>query len=159
MSRSVEETQAGADRAPRPAQWVSLVLGTLVLLLGVLCFIPGVTTRSGEQHLYGAASPAMLFGLVQVSIVHNVVYLVTGAVIAVAALRTRPAHDTLVGVGAFYLLYYFYGMFAARAGRANVIPVDVPGNWLHLGIAVLLLAGGLLAGRKRNPQVSTSPPG
>ncbi|HXD28954.1 MAG TPA: DUF4383 domain-containing protein, partial [Arthrobacter sp.] len=48
------------------------------LLVGVLGFIPGITTNVRELTFAGHQSGAMLLGLFQVSILHNIVHLLFG---------------------------------------------------------------------------------
>ncbi|WP_329812755.1 DUF4383 domain-containing protein, partial [Streptomyces sp. GSL17-113] len=63
------------------------MVGAVFLVVGILGFIPGVTTDYGTMQFAGHESQAMLFGVFQVSILHNIVHLLFG-VVGLAAMRT-----------------------------------------------------------------------
>src|SRR5690606_37118493 len=49
----------------------AVVVGVVFLVVGILGFVPGVTTNLGELEWYGHESRAELFGIFQVSVLHN----------------------------------------------------------------------------------------
>ena len=59
-------------------QKAAAIVGVVFLLVGVLGFIPGITTNFGDLSFAGHESDARLFGLFQVSILHNIVHLLFG---------------------------------------------------------------------------------
>ena len=74
-------------------QAIALVVGVVFLLVGIAGFVPGLTT--GDLGGAGHGSMAMLLGLFQVSVLHNVVHLLFGVVGLLAARyatgsRSRP---------------------------------------------------------------------
>jgi hypothetical protein len=126
---------------------LALVVGVVFLLVGVLGFIPGVTTGYDMMSFAGHGSMAKLFGLFQVSVLHNIVHLAFG-VAGIALSRTaRGAAGYLVIGGVVYLVLWIYGMIVDQASQANFVPLNTPDNWLHLGLAVGMIALGLLAYR------------
>jgi hypothetical protein len=88
-------TSSASDRvAPRrsPVQLAALIVGVAFLLVGIAGFIPGITTGYDTMQAIGHESHAMLLGVFQVSILHNIVHLVFG-VLGVLMARTAP-HPT-----------------------------------------------------------------
>ena len=53
-------------------------IGVVFLLVGVLGFIPGITTNYGAMTFAGHESGAMLLGVFRVSVLHNIVHLLFG---------------------------------------------------------------------------------
>ena len=79
--------------AKSPLRMAALVVGVVFLLVGILGFIPGITTDSTTMSFAGHDSEAKLLGIFQVSILHNIVHLLFGvAGIAMSrAASTAPA--------------------------------------------------------------------
>jgi hypothetical protein len=142
----------GAARAgmsfPRLA---ATVMGGVFLLVGIVGFIPGVTTGYDQLALAGADSEAKLLGLFQVSVLHNIVHLLFG-VAGLAMARTVSAATTfLVGGGLIYLVLWLYGLIIGQDSAANFIPLNTADDWLHFVLGVGMIALGLLAGRAGQP--------
>ena len=122
-----------------PIQWVALIFTVLFLGVGILGFIPGTTTQYMSMRFAGHHSTAMLFGLFQVSVLHNIVHLLYG--IAGALVRRSPTgsfHYLLWG-GIVYAALWLYGLFINSDSGANFVPLNTPDNWLHFGLAVLMI--------------------
>ena len=62
-----------------PLQMAATAVAAVFLLVGVLGFVPGITTDYGAMEFAGHESDAQLLGLFQVSVLHNVVHLAFGA--------------------------------------------------------------------------------
>lgn len=72
-------THARALRMARtPVQQAALIVGVVFLLIGVLGFIPGITTNYDTMEFAAHHSDAKLLGIFQVSILHNLVHLAFG---------------------------------------------------------------------------------
>ena len=56
----------------------ALLVGATFLLVGVLGFVPGITTNYSDLGAAGTESTAKLLGIFQVSVLHNVVHLLFG---------------------------------------------------------------------------------
>jgi 4-hydroxybenzoate polyprenyltransferase len=131
-------------------QKASVVVGVVFLLVGALGFVPGVTTDYDTLALAGHHSDARLFGVFEVSALHNAVHVLFG-VLGLLLWRTfNGARIFLLAGGAVYALLAFYGVLVDHDGPANVVPVNVADNWLHLALAVGMLTLGLLLGRTKN---------
>jgi hypothetical protein len=130
-----------------PVQVVAVGFAYVYLLIGVLGFIPGITTTNGELTVVGHHSNAELFGVFNVSALHNVVHLMFGAAGIVLSRTLSPARRYLVAGGAVYLLLFVYGLVVSRDGTANVLSVDDADNWLHLGLGAIMITLGVILGR------------
>ncbi|MDG4805718.1 DUF4383 domain-containing protein [Micromonospora sp. WMMD1120] len=155
-------TRDGRTTGARPrVQLAALVVAGVFLLIGVLGFVPGITTDYGHLRFAGHHSEAKLLGLFQVSILHNVVHLLFGLAGLVLARSVAGARVFLAGGGAVYLALWLYGLVIEAinpAGGANILPVNDADNWLHLALGFGMLALGLLlsdragtGGRLDNP--------
>lgn len=118
-------------------------VGAVFLLVGVLGFIPGVTTDYDGMTFAGYESTAMLLGLFQVSILHNIVHLLFGAAGLAMARTSTSAFAFLVGGGAIYLLLWVYGLVIDQSSSANFVPINTADNWLHLVLGVGMVGAGL----------------
>ncbi len=122
-------------------------IGAVFLLVGVLGFIPGITTNYGALTFAGHESGAMLLGVFQVSVLHNIVHLLFG-VAGIAMARTdRMARLFLLGGGAVYLLLWIYGLVVDMSANANFVPFNSADNWLHLILGVAMIGLGLWLGK------------
>src|SRR5215211_403010 len=96
---------AGFDvRAMTPTQRAAAAVGAVFLLVGVLGFIPGVTTHYKIMEFAGHESDAKLFGIFQVSILHNLVHIAFGVAGLLMARSWSLARSFLVGGGVIYLV-------------------------------------------------------
>ncbi len=131
-----------------PLQTAAAVVGAVFLLVGVLGFIPGITTNYGSMGLAGHESEALLMGLFQVSILHNLVHLAFGVAGIVMARTVAGARNYLIYGGAVYAVLWLYGLLIDHDGPANFVPVNNADNWLHLLLAIAMIGAGVLLGRR-----------
>jgi hypothetical protein len=126
----------------------AMIVGVVFVLVGILGFIPGITTHYGDLGFAGHGSGAKLLGIFQVSILHNIVHLLFGLA-GIAAGRAAPsaARGYLVGGGVIYLVLWIYGLVIDKASSANFVPVNNADNWLHLLLGIGMIALGLALGR------------
>jgi arginine exporter protein ArgO len=134
--------------ARTPVQQAALLVGAVFLLVGVLGFIPGVTTDYDTMKFASHDSEAKLLGVFQVSILHNLVHLAFG-VAGVAMARTAAAARTfLLAGGAVYLVLWLYGLLVDHHSSANFVPLNSADNWLHFVLGLGMIALGALLGRR-----------
>ncbi|MEU0539987.1 DUF4383 domain-containing protein [Nocardia sp. NPDC005978] len=133
-------------------QIAALIVGSVFLLVGVLGFIPGVTTDFDTLSGAGHHTEAKLLGLFQVSVLHNLVHLLFGVAGIIAARTVAAARLYLVVGGTIYLVLWLYGLVIDQTGDANFIPVNTADNWLHFGLGVGMVALGLIL-----PRVTRTP--
>ncbi|MEV0308486.1 uncharacterized protein DUF4383 [Nonomuraea fuscirosea] len=132
-----------------PVQLAALIVGAVFLLIGILGFIPGITTNYGQLQFAGHESGAMLLGLFQVSVLHNIVHLVFGVAGVLLARTWAGARGFLLIGGIIYLVLWLYGLFVPHGGGANFVPFNTADNWLHLVLGVVMIALGAMATRAR----------
>ena len=132
-------------------QRAAQAVGAVFLLVGILGFIPGVTTNYESLLIVGHESTALLLGIFQVSVLHNIVHLLFG-VAGIAMARTwDSARAYLIGGGAIYLVLWIYGLLIDHESAANFVPLNDADNWLHLVLGLGMIAlGVLLAKRDRD---------
>ena len=128
-----------------PIQLAATLVGLSFLVAGIGGFIPGITTNAGDIALYGHESPAMLLGIFQVSVLHNIIHLVFGA--AGLAMAKGSAKTYLVGGGVIYLVTWLYGTAIGPATKLNFVPLDDADNWLHLGAGLAMALVGIVLGK------------
>jgi Domain of unknown function (DUF4383) len=131
-----------------PVQTAALAVSIVFLLVGVLGFIPGITSNYGSMTFAGHHSDAHLLGVFQVSILHNIVHLLFGLV-GLALARTAPnARLYLIGGGAIYLVLWLYGLIVGQDSSANFVPLNSADDWLHLVLGIGMIALGLITSRR-----------
>ncbi|UUL78038.1 DUF4383 domain-containing protein (plasmid) [Pseudarthrobacter sp. Fe7] len=130
-------------------------VGAVFLLVGVLGFIPGITSNYDALTFAGHGSEALLLGIFQVSVLHNIVHLLFG-VAGILMSRTHPqARSYLLYGGVIYFVLWIYGLIIGHDSAANFVPVNSADNWLHfiLGIGMIALAI-LLSRNTRNSRTT-----
>ncbi|GER23071.1 membrane protein [Zafaria cholistanensis] len=134
-------------------QKAAMAVGAVFLLVGLLGFIPGITTNYDQLSFAGHDSDAMLMGIFQVSILHNIVHLLFGVLGLALARNPEQARKYLLWGGVVYLLLWLYGLVIDHDSDANFVPVNNADNWLHLllGAGMIALALALTRHRNRKP--------
>ena len=133
-------------------QTVARVVGFAFLLVGIAGFVPGLTTNLYEGlEFAGDQGNAELLGLFQVSVLHNIVHALFGVGILMAA-TPAGARTYLLGSGALYLVLFLMGI----VGVGDWVPINSADNWLHLGLALGLIALGLLTTRESGRATSAT---
>jgi hypothetical protein len=120
------------------------------LVIGVLGFVPGITTNFGDMTFAGHHSDSMLLGLFQVSVLHNIVHLLLGLVGLALARTANGAYTYLIGGGIVYLVLWIYGLLIDSDSGANFVPLNTADNWLHLLLGVGMIFLGIVLGRHRH---------
>ncbi|SLK09804.1 protein of unknown function [Arthrobacter sp. P2b] len=139
-------------------QKAALAVGAVFLLVGILGFIPGITTNYETMSFAGHGSGALLLGIFQVSVLHNIVHLLFGAAGIAMARSAAQSRNYLVIGGAIYLVLWLYGLLIGLDTPANFVPVNMADNWLHfiLGVGMLGLGLALSRGTARAGRTTTA---
>ena len=127
-----------------PIQRVAAATALLLGLMGLLGFLPVVTTDLGALEFAGHNSRALLLGLFAVSVVHNLVHLLMAIFGFALALTVSGARSFLIGGGVSYLVFCLYGLIIDVDSGANVLGFNAADNWLNLGLGAGMIALGLL---------------
>ena len=136
-------TDRTSSRDRAPVQMLAMLVGATFLLVGILGFIPGITTHYGDLSFAGDGSEAKLLGIFQVSILHNIVHLLFGIVGLALARTWDGARKYLIGGGIVYLVLWILGL----VNGADWIPSNTADNWLHFGLGAGMLALGFVTTR------------
>lgn len=131
-----------------PVQTVALIVGAVFLLVGILGFIPGITSNYGAMLFASDQSDALLLGVFQVSILHNIVHLLFGVVGLSVARSFSGAKNYLIGGGVIYLVLWLYGLLVGKESAANFVPLNTADDWLHFVLGVGMIVLGVVLGRR-----------
>lgn len=121
-------------------QGAALLVGAALVVLGVLGFVPGITTGYDRLAWTGQQSGAELFGAIAVSGMHNVVTIVIGGLGLVMARSYAAARAYFIGGGLVYLALWVYEL---TVGDINA--------WLHIGLAIVMVLLALTLAGQHDP--------
>lgn len=125
----------------------ALLVGAVFLLVGVLGFIPGITTDYGDMSGAGHNSGADLLGIFQVSILHNIVHLLFGVAGVLLSRTNEGSRNYLIGGGVIYLVLWLYGLVIDKDSSANFVPINSADDWLHFVLGVGMIGLGVALSR------------
>lgn len=125
-------------------QKAALAVGVVFLLVGILGFIPGITSNFDQLGFAGSGSEAALLGIFQVSVLHNIVHLLFGVAGVVMAKTVTGAYNFLLWGGVIYAVLFIYGLVVPHDSAANFVPVNAADNILHLVLAIAMIALALV---------------
>ena len=145
-ARSMPERAPRSSSDRQPMQVFAATVGAVFLLVGIAGFIPGLTSNYDELEFAGPESGAELFGLFEVSILHNIVHLLFAVGLLAAARYAWSRLYLLVG-GVAYLGVVLYGVLVEHDSDANFLPLNDADNLLHLVLALAMIALGVLGTR------------
>ncbi|MEU7475889.1 DUF4383 domain-containing protein [Lentzea sp. NPDC042327] len=135
-------------RTRTTVQQAALAVAAVFALVGVLGFIPGITTNYDTMTFAGHHSEAMLLGVFAVSVLHNIVHLLFGVAGFLAARTASGAKAYLIGGGAVYLVLWLYGLVIDKTSQANFVPLNTADDWLHFVLGVGMIGLGVALGRR-----------
>lgn len=126
------------------------VFGVVFILIGILGFIPGIT------------SDGHLLGIFEVDAVHNIIHLLTGIIAFAVASSVHGSRVFFKVFGIIYALVMILGFVTGDV--LGLIHVNLADNVLHLIIAVVALWAGFMSGsddsgmEQAQPMESQMPP-
>ena len=139
---------ARTDTKTSDLQRAAAAVGAVFVLVGILGFIPGVTSNYSSLTFAGHESGAKLLGIFEVSILHNIVHLLFGVAGLAMAKSWDSARAYLIGGGAVYLVLWIYGLVIDQESAANFVPVNDADNWLHFVLGVAMIALGVVLSKR-----------
>lgn len=137
-----------------PMQDAGAVVGLVFVLVGALGFLPGITTRIGALEIAGSGSEAMLFGIFQVSVLHNLLHIGIGAIGMLMSWFPRGAIWFLTVGGIAYIVLGVYGLMVPEGHAADFVPLNFADDILHLVAGVVMLVLMLTLPRHPTPHSS-----
>jgi len=142
----------------------AILVASILLAMGVLGFVPGVTTHLDTMDPIGKQSGAALFGVFQVSLVHNLFHVAMGVAGLVLARTYARSRAYLLGGGVVFLGLWLYGLLTGPGHGVDVMPMNSADTWLHFGLGVamvilaLTLAGARVPTGARGEELPTEMP-
>jgi hypothetical protein len=112
------------------AKTAGIVIGAVFVVVGIVGFVPNPLV-----------SPTGLFA---VNTAHNLVHLLSGAAILACALSGVATALSLQIFGVVYALVAILGFFTHGTMLLGLIRVNHADHWLHVLLAVVILAAGFL---------------
>ena len=131
-----------------PLQMAAAATGVVFLLVGILGFIPGITTNYDTLGFIGHDSEAQVLGLFQINILHNIVHLLFGIWGLAAARGASASRAFLLYGGIIYLVLWIYGLIIDLDSALNFVALNTADNWLHLGLGVGMIGLALALPRR-----------
>lgn len=119
-----------------PQKWFALLFGAVLVVVGVLGFVPRVVTDGA------------LFGVFGINPLHNVVHIATGLLGLVLGRYAGGASLFNKVGGVLYLLLFVAGVVAVSLGSGLLLNLNWADNLLHLALALLVGAVGFLVGER-----------
>ncbi|MDQ3462973.1 MAG: DUF4383 domain-containing protein [Actinomycetota bacterium] len=120
------------------------LVGAAFLLIGILGFVPGVTTNYDGLGFVGPDSQALLLGLFSVSVVHNIIHLSFGVAGLLAAARASASVAFLIVGRVLYGVVFVYGLIVERGSDLDILPVNDADNILHIGLTLGMILLGVV---------------
>jgi hypothetical protein len=139
----------GGSLTATTLQKAATAVAAVFIVVGVLGFVPGITTSYDSMRFIGHQSDALLLGVFQVSILHNIVHLLFGVVGLALARTWSGARTFLIGGGVVYLVLFIYGLLIDKTSQANFVPLNAADDWLHLVLGAGMIVLGVLLGAHR----------
>ena len=124
-------------------------MGAVFLLVGVLGFVPGITTDYDDLSFAGHESGRSCSAS---SRCRSCTTSCTCSSVSPAwpwPGRRDAARTYLVGGGVIYLVLWIYGLVIDHDSAANFVPVNDADNWLHLVLGVGMIGLGVALARDR----------
>lgn len=121
----------------KAAKW----FGIIFIVIGVLGFVPGITTATGY-----------LLGIFRVDAIHNIIHILSGIIALMCAGSAAKAQGYFKIFGIVYALVTVLGFIQGQA-VLGLIAVNAADNVLHLLLAIIFLALGF--GGKKSGMAST----
>lgn len=114
---------------------LAILFGLVFLLIGVLGFVPAATTNVNGM--------PMLLGTFHVNTAHNIVHLASGAVFLLCGMAGPGPSRTFCRIfGIVYALVAVLGFYNGDQPLLGMISSNTANTWLHVGLAVVMLAIG-----------------
>jgi hypothetical protein len=124
------------------AKSLGMLFGIVFLAIGILGFVPGVTKDE------------MLLGIFMVNAAHSVVHIVSGAIFLFASMSGAGAARLWFQIfGVVYAVVAVLGFMNGDKPILGLISSSMNNTWLHVVLAVVMLAIGFLSPKQSSVAV------
>lgn len=138
-------TRAYDDPSRAPVRWAAILTGIFFLMIGFAGFVPALTLNFNSIEM-GYGSDAMVLGIFQVGMLHNIIHLLLGAVgLAWSRFPHSSRRYLRVGGGLAAVLWIF-GLLVDRDSYSNFLPLNAADTWAYLVIAIVMIGLSFLSG-------------
>jgi len=120
-----------------PNRMIGSIVGAFFVLIGLLGF-----TVTGGVGFFDTEGP-LLADLFRVNVFHNVIHIVVGAALLLAAISNRSAARAANSWLGFGLLILGFAGLLLIGTEFNILALNAADNVLHFATAVLLLVVGI----------------
>jgi Domain of unknown function (DUF4383) len=116
----------------------AILFGIVFLVVGILGFVPAATS--------GMPDMPMLLGIFHVNLVHNCIHLASGVIFLLVGMAgAGPARTFFKIFGLVYALVAILGFMNPAGPLLGMVANNPADNWLHTGLAVVMLFLGFVA--------------
>jgi hypothetical protein len=124
------------------AKSLGMLFGLVFLAVGILGFVPGVTKDD------------MLLNIFMVNKAHSIVHIVSGAIFLIASMSGAGAARLWFQIfGVIYAVVAVLGFMTPNGMLLNMISNNPADTWLHVVLAVAMLAIGFLSPKQSSAAV------
>ena len=121
------------------AKTLGMLFGIVFLAVGILGFVPGVTTT-------GPDGMPMLLGIFMVNTAHSAVHIVSGAIFLFASMSgAGPARLWFQIFGVVYAIVAILGFMNPTGMLLGLISNNPADTWLHVVLAAAMLLIGFVS--------------
>ncbi|WP_432496292.1 DUF4383 domain-containing protein [Kineococcus auxinigenes] len=135
-TRAVEAAKKEGGPVRRHAQ----ITGVVLMVLGVLGLIPGITTNYDQMGFF--RSGAELFGVFTVCVLTSVGLFLFGVTVLAFSGSVRQAHKNVILHALALIAMGITGAGLVVNSPHALLPTDIESNWLYLALGVVFLVGG-----------------
>lgn len=114
----------------------AIAFGIAFLAIGIVGFVPGLTTPHQDPGLLIQAATGRVFGLFPVNVLHNLVHIAFG-VWGLAATTLTAARFYARSVAVIYALLMVLGLVPALNTLFGLVPLYGHDVWLHALLAAI----------------------
>jgi len=138
--------RGAAMAGPTLIQRAAMLFGVIFLVVGVVGFIPGLTTDYDRLGTFGDEG-AKLLGIFGGNWIENIVHLAYGVGGLMLAKTWKGAKQYFVLGGVVYLVVAALGIVTGVHHDANLLAINGASNVLHVVLGVAMVGIGLVLGK------------
>lgn len=127
------------------ARQYARIFGFIILAIGILGFVPGLST--------GVTGSGLLLGIFAINPLHNLIHIATGLMALFAGYYADGSYARLYALvfGIVYVLITIAGftqLLFINGSLLGIVPINTADNFLHLAIAAVALGVYILSGEQ-----------